>query len=113
MNTLQLEAMDRNCELPEVIFATSPHPLAPTCTGVGGEQLPRQSADWCERCGCGNDKRGYAHLDACPTQKVPVLQAIIRNVPDIGDKFAREWTIASMAYAAGRAALTKNSEATP
>jgi hypothetical protein len=24
-------------------------------------------SNWCERCGCGNDVAGYAHLPTCPT----------------------------------------------
>jgi hypothetical protein len=37
-------------------------------------ERPKQ-ADWCEHCGCGNDKRGYAHLNACPTVRGVVRAA--------------------------------------
>lgn len=37
-------------------------------------ERPKQ-ADWCAHCGCGNDKRGYAHLNACPTVRSAALVA--------------------------------------
>jgi hypothetical protein len=103
MNTLQLEAMDRNCELPEVIFATSPHPLAPTCTGVGGEMLAYIEAEYIELADIRNEWKGRSTIAGqqrlCRLRDL-ICKATGRDSQDVQDDY-------------GNRNLTKNSEATP
>lgn len=41
---------------------------------------------WCRKCGCGNDARGYAHLDSCSRKTAPsdiVVQLRTRGWPPV------------------------------
>ena len=58
----------------QAVIAASDEYTAPIFRERPGAERPKQ-ADWCWHCGCGNDKRGYAHLNACPTVRGAAIAA--------------------------------------